>query len=540
MEKIYVFGHKKPDTDSITGTIALAHLKKKLGINAEARTLGEINNETKYVLKYFKVKEPKYLNDVKLQIKNTNFTKDYYMNENKSLYDGFNYMNEYNIGILPIVDDKQKFKGLVALKDIAKYQISDNLNNLCTSYTNLLSTLNAKEVLRFDDEIDVNIIAAAFKSTRFIDNVEINDKTGLIVGDRDRIIEYAVNNKAKMIILTGSSNISDEQIEIARKNKVNIIKTKLDTFTTSRKIWLANYLYSQKMNIDIACFNVEETIDDVLDKSRKYKFNNYPILGKGNKCLGLFRISDINDAVRKRCILVDHNERSQSADGIDEAEIIEIIDHHKLGTLGTSMPINVRNMPVGSSNTIICLMYKENNVGIPSNIAGLMLSGIISDTLLFKSPTTTDLDIEVANYLADIAGVDIEKYGMAMLKVGASLKGKSIEDIIYNDFKNFIIEDKKIGIGQITTFDIKEIEKEKDKLLENINRICKNNDYYVVAFFVTDVLKSGSYIYYSDGAKEIFEMGFDIDNLKQGHYLENVISRKKQIIPRIMDVLEKK
>ena len=540
MEKIYVFGHKKPDTDSITGTIALAHLKKKLGINAEARTLGEINNETKYVLKYFKVKEPKYLNDVKLQIKNTNFTKDYYMNENKSLYDGFNYMNEYNIGILPIVDDKQKFKGLVALKDIAKYQISDNLNNLCTSYTNLLSTLNAKEVLRFDDEIDVNIIAAAFKSTRFIDNVEINDKTGLIVGDRDRIIEYAVNNKAKMIILTGSSNISDEQIEIARKNKVNIIKTKLDTFTTSRKIWLANYLYSQKMDIDIACFNVEETIDDVLDKSRKYKFNNYPILGKGNKCLGLFRISDINDAVRKRCILVDHNERSQSADGIDEAEIIEIIDHHKLGTLGTSMPINVRNMPVGSSNTIICLMYKENNVGIPSNIAGLMLSGIISDTLLFKSPTTTDLDIEVANYLADIAGVDIEKYGMSMLKVGASLKGKSIEDIIYNDFKNFIIEDKKIGIGQITTFDIKEIEKEKDKLLENINRICKNNDYYVVAFFVTDVLKSGSYIYYSDGAKEIFEMGFDIDNLKQGHYLENVISRKKQIIPRIMDVLEKK
>ena len=294
------------------------------------------------------------------------------------------------------------------------------------------------------------------------------------------------------------------------------------------------------MDIDITCFNIEETIDDVLERVKKYHYSNYPVLGNNKKCLGLFRLSDINDATRKKCILVDHNEVSQSADGINEAEIIEIIDHHKLGTLGTTMPINFRNMPVGSSNTIICCMYKENNIGIPSNIAGLMLSGIISDTLLFKSPTTTDLDIEVAKYLADIAGVDIEKYGMSMLKVGASLKGKSIEDIIYNDFKNFIIESKKVGIGQITTFDISEIEKVKDTLLENINKIAKNNDYYIVALFVTDVLKNGSYIYYSNTAKEIFELGFDIENLEQGYYIDDCISRKKQIIPKIMDVLERK
>ena len=540
MEKIYVFGHKKPDTDSISGTIALTYLKKQLGMNVEARTLGDINNETKFVLNYFNVEEPKYLNDVKLQIKNVNYVKNYFIDEKKSLYDGFNYMNEFNIGILPIVNSEGKFSGLVALKDIAKYQLSDDLNSLCTSYDNLLTTLNAKEILRFDDEINVNVIAASYKSTTFIESVEVNDQTGLIVGDRHSIIEYAVKNGAKLIILTNNSWIKDEHLEMAKENKVNIIKTDFDTFTTSRKIWLANYLYSQKMNVDAICFTEDEDIDDVVDKCKKARYSNYPVLDKKGKCLGLLRLSDFNDANKKKVILVDHNEESQSVDGLNEAEIVEIIDHHKIGTLGTSMPINFRNMPLGSSNSIIYLIYKENHIEIPKEIAGLMLSGIISDTLLFRSPTTTEKDKEIAYELAKIADVNIEEYGMAMLKAGASLKGKTKEDVLFTDFKNFTIDSKKIGIGQITTFDISEIEDIKDEYVNLINQTAKNNDYYIVALFVTDVITNGSYIYYNDNSKEIFELGFDIDNLHEGYYIDNCVSRKKQIIPRIIDVLEKK
>lgn len=540
MEKIFIFGHKKPDTDSITATISLSYLKNQLGMETVAKTLGDINNETKFVLDYFKIDEPTYLNDVKLQIKDTNYIKDFCINENSSLYDGFNYMNENNIGILPLTDENKYFKGLLSMKDIAKYQMSDELNNLCTSYDNLLNTLNAKEILKFDDEFDINIIAASFRSTTFIENIDIDDNQGLIVGDRHSIIEYAVNNKAKLIVLTGNSEIKEEHLNIAKINKVNIIRTDLDTFSTSRKIWLANYLKNHKMNAEVVCFHEDDSIEEVLDKSNRVKYSNYPILNKHNQYKGLMRLSDINDNNKKKVILVDHNEASQSVDGLEEAEIIEIVDHHKIGTIGTSRPINFRNMPVGSSNTIIYKMFVENNIEIPKNIAGLMLSGIISDTLLFKSPTTTKTDIETVNILAKIADIDVNEYGMKMLKTGASLKGKTKEDILFNDFKNFTIDNKKIGIGQITTFDISEIDNDKEEYINIINKTAINNDYYMIALFATDIIKNGSYIYYNDSAKELFEISYDIDNLKQGEYLQDFISRKKQFIPPIIDTIEKK
>jgi len=540
MEKIYIFGHKKPDTDSITAAITLSYLKNKLGFNTVPKTLGSINNETKFVLDYFNFDEPKYLNDVKLQIKDTQYVKNYYLNKNLSLFDGFNYMNEHNIGILPIIDENNEFVDLISMKDIAKYQMSDDLNNLCASYNNLINTLNAEEILKFDNDFNINILAASFKSTTFMETININSNTGVIVGDRHSIIEFAVNNKAKLIILTGNSQIKEEHLEIAKQNKVNIIRTKFDTFTTARKIWLSNYLYTMKKQRNIICFYEDDGIDEVIDKSNKYKYSNYPILNKKNKCIGLLRLSDLNDVTKKKVILVDHNEESQSVDGLEDAEIIEIIDHHKIGTLGTSMPINFRNMPVGSTNTIIYMLYKENNIEIPKDIAGLMLSGIISDTLLFRSPTTTEIDKIVVKELAKIANIDYEEYGMKMLKAGSSLKGKTKEDVLFTDFKNFTIDGKKIGIGQITTFDISVIENEKQEYIDEINKVAKNNDYYLVALFVTDIMKNGSYIYYNDDEKDIFEMSFDIDNIYQGYYIDNCVSRKKQIIPNIINTIEKK
>lgn len=540
MEKTYIFGHKKPDTDSVTSSIALSYLKNQLGFSTTPRVLGDVNNETKFVLDYWKVKEPKYLNDVRLQIKDIHYLKDYYMNGKHSIMDGLNYMNENIVSTLPIVDNYNKFTGLVSMKDIAKSQIIGDINKLRTSYNNIIKCLNGKEIFKCDEEIEGNLLIASYRSTTFIENVELTPDTILIVGDRHSVIEYAVSKKVKMIILTNSSEIKDTHLQQAKQNGVNIIATPYDTFKTSRKIGLSNYLDNISFYDTVISFPETEDLKDFVDFAIKTKYSNYPILSEKNDCLGILRLSDINDKKRKQVILVDHNEVGQSVDGIEEADIIEIVDHHKIGSMGTNFPINFRNMPVGSTNTIIAMMYKENNIEIPAQIAGLMISGIISDTLLFKSPTTTNIDISTVIELAKIANIDYEKYGLEMLKAGSSLKGKTKEEILYTDFKNFTIDNKKVGIGQITILNIDEIMKDKKEYVQLINEIAKNNDYEIVALFATDIINNGSYMFYNDSAKDILDNAFAIEDIEQGYYLSGVVSRKKQIIPNIINAIEKK
>lgn len=538
MEKIYIFGHKKPDTDSVAASIALSYLKNQLGSNTVPRILGNPNNETKYALDYFKVETPKYLNDVKLQVRNLNYLKNYYMDKKKTIYEGLNYMNEYVIGTLPIVDG-DKFLGIVSMKNIAKLQIESDNNVLDTNYENILKTLDGESLFRYDDDIKGDILIASYKSQTFIENIELNSNIILITGDRYNIIDYALKNKVKMIILTGNAKLDDKHIKLAEKNKVNIIRTSYNTFKTAKKVELSNYLSTLLLSDDVVVFNQNDDVDDVIRVIGNRKFTNYPIINKNNNCLGILRASDVNDKKPKKVILVDHNEKDQSVEGLEEAEIIEIVDHHKIGTIGTSNPINFRNMPVGSSNTIIYMLYKENNIEIPSHIAGLMLSGIISDTLLFKSPTTTEFDKIAVKELSSLANVDYEKYGMEMLKAGASLKGKTKDEILFMDFKNFTIDGKKVGIGQVVTLNIEEIDSEKKEYIELINKEAQNNEYYVIALFATDIIKNGSYIYYNDTAKEILDNSFGV-NITQGTYLDNIVSRKKQIIPNIISAIEKK
>ncbi len=540
MEKIYIFGHKKPDTDSVTASITLSYLKNQLGISTTPRVLGAVNNETKFVLNYWKVKTPKYLNDVRLQIKDIEYLKDFYMNGKHSIMEGLDYMNEHYVSSLPIVDNNNHFTGLVSMKDIAKSQIMGDMNTLRTSYDNLLKSLDAKEFVRNDEEIEGNILIASYRSTTFIEHVELKPNTILIVGDRHSVIEYAIQQKVKMLILTNLSEIKEEHLKQAKLNGINVIKTPYDTFVTSRKIGLANYLDNISFLDTVVSFQEDEDVNDFINFASKTKYSNYPVLNKNNECLGILRLSDVNDKKRKQVILVDHNEIVQSVDGIEEADIIEIVDHHKIGTIGTSFPINFRNMPVGSTNTIIAMLYKENHVEIPPHIAGLMLSGIISDTLLFKSPTTTNTDITTVVELAKIANIDYQEYGMEMLKAGSSLKGKTKEEILYTDFKNFTVDDRKIGIGQITTLNIDEIMKEKEEYISLINKVAENNDYEIVALFATDIINNGSYVFYNDKSKDILDNAFNIEHIEQGYYLKDIISRKKQIIPNIINVIEKK
>ena len=539
MQTIYIFGHKKPDTDSICASISLSYLKNKLGLKCEPMSLGEINKETKFVLKYFNLKQPKYLNDVKLQIKDISYKKNCYLNNKESIKSCFNYMNSNELTGLPIIDENKKLVGLVTLKELAKELIQGNFTHLKTSYENIMQTLDGEMILKFDEEIEGNIMAAAFRSTTFIENINIKNDDIIIVGDRNNILEYIIEAKAKLIILVGNGELSEHNYKLAQKNKVNIIKTSHDTFYTSKLIGLSNY-------IENVAFSYPTTIQDsdyysfFKDISNKTKHTNYPVINKKGECLGLFPLTLSSLKTPKNVILVDHNEKEQSVDGLEEANIIEVVDHHKLGTLATTQPINFRNMAVGSSNTIIYNLYKENKVVIPKNIAGAMLSGILSDTLILKSPTTTKLDVEAVLELSLLANVNYQEYGMEMFKAGSSLEGIPKENIIYQDFKTFNFNNENIGVGQVFTTDVDYILDDKESYVNLLNSISKNENYKIILLFVTDIINNGSYILYNDNAYDIVLDSYKLSRLKQGYYLKNVVSRKKQIIPPILETLEKK
>lgn len=539
MEQIYIFGHKNPDTDSVTSAITLSYLKNSLGNNTSPAVLGTINKETEFVLNYFNTKKPKYLNDVKLQIKDLEYHKNVFISDKSSVLEVYNYMLNQNITGLPIVDDKNKFKGLITIKNICRELINGDFNRLKTSYKNIIDVLKGESLYQNSDEIEGTILTAAYRSTTFLENLCLTSDSILIVGDRHSVIEYAVECGIKLLILTGNSEIKDSHLEIAKKNKVNVIRTEYDTFHTSKLIGLSNYIDNIIDDSRVITFDENAYYEDFSIKSSKLGYNNYPIIGKNGVCRGLLRITDINHKNKKKVILVDHNEESQSVLGLDEAEILEIVDHHKLGDLTTNQPINFRNMTVGSTNTIIYQMYLENKIDIPNDIAGLMLSGILSDTLALTSPTTTTLDKEAVLNLSDILKIDYQKYATEMFKAGTTLVGKTKLEIVNEDIKLFPIEDKTIAVSQVFTLNVDEILNEKDEYIQIIEQLkdMKNCDYVILC--VTDIIKNCSYIFYTDNGKNILSEAFNAPDIKQGHYLEGCVSRKKQIVPAIMDILTK-
>ena len=537
-DKVYIFGHRNPDTDSVTASIALAYLKRKLGMNAVPVVLSSTNLETKYALNYFNVKEPKFLNDVKIKIKDLDYQRKYTVTGDNSINEAYQRMLEADISKIPIVDNNKKLLGIISMKDIAKEQFSSNIDLVNTTYESILNTIDGEEVLKFDEEIKGTLLIASYNAETLIEDVELNNNTILMVGDRHNIIEYAIKNKVKLLIITGPNSIKKEHLELARLNKVNIINTKNSTILAARKINLSNKVETLNYETNISVINENDSVSDFIKFANKTKYSYYPVINNNEECTGILRISDIVYNNKQKVILVDHNNKEQSAIGIEEAEILEIIDHHNIGSIGTNMPINFRNMPVGSTDTIINLLYEENHIDIPPYIAGLMLSGILSDTLILTSPTTTDIDRKAVNKLSNIAGVNYKEYGLNMLKAGSSIKGKTKEQILYTDYKKYPVDDKTIGIGQIFTTNPKEILNNTNEYVELLNNVSIGNNYYFVIFIITDIISKGSYVIYSNRAKEILEKVFKKDNMEQGSFLEGIVSRKKQILPGIMLEME--
>ena len=540
MDSIYIFGHKNPDTDSVCSSIALSYLKNKLGMNTEPRILSEdIPLETKFALSKFKVKIPLYLNDVKVKIKDVKYHKNYLINENKPIIDAYTLMDRHGITGIPIVDDKKYFKGYVSLKEIASEMIHNESIYINTTFTNLLNTLDASDYLKFDDEIEGYAHAATFDDASFIKDIKLDEKSILIVGDRESIINYGLSKKVKLIIMVQGKTLTKNQKDIARQNRVNIITSRKSSFKIARVLCLANPIKSIKRNESVVTFNENDYLSDFNERTSKLKHTNYPIVDNENKCLGMLRTIDSKEINRRKVILVDHNMLDQSADGLYESIILEIIDHHNIGDINTKDPINFRNMSVGSVSTIIYYLYKENGIAIPKNMAGLMLSGIISDTLLLQSPTTTDKDKLVARELAKIAGVNIKTYGIELLESGVSIEGLSANDIIFKDFKIYDVNGERLVIGQVFTTDFNQYKGRVDELIEELNRIEKNNNYKVCALFITNFLTNDSNVLFSNNSKNHLESAYGIKDMKEGELLKGVVSRKKQIVPNILSIFDK-
>ncbi len=537
MKHNLIFGHRSPDTDSACAAISLSDLKNKLDEKSKPYVLGKLNKETQFVLDYFNMETPETLNNVKIQIKDLNYEKVKSINEKQSINYAYFYMNENKLNTLPIVDEHNNLLGLVTMKDIAMSLIKTDQRLLCTTYDNIVETLDGNKLLEFDEIIDGEIIVAAFEEKTLRKAGSLNKESIVIVGDRHDIIGYALEIGVKLIIVTGNLQVSDELIQLAKKNKVSIIITPHKTYYTAKNIGLAKHVDCIMKSKDLVLFRESDYLDDCKEDIQSSKHSKFPIISNDKKYLGILSRKDIISPTKKKVILVDHNEYGQSAEGIEQAEILEVVDHHKIGDIKTIVPISFRNIPVGSTNTIIFRMYRENGIQIDKKIAGLMLSGIISDTLMLKSPTTTGMDREAVNELLKLAEVNLNDYAMEMFKAGTSIESKTKEEVFYEDFKRFNLEYNDVGISQVFTLDINQIMNNKEEYINLIDKITEEKKYFLVIMAVTDIINEGSYIFYSSLREKLIESIFNTEDVYQGIYIEDCVSRKKQIVPGVVHAL---
>ena len=391
---------------------------------------------------------------------------------------------------------------------------------------------------KFKNNKGITLIAGlSFKALE--QSFELSNEDILIVGDRYKVLDYAIKSKVKLVILPLNINLDKKIIKKAQENGVNIIASELDSFQIATRITLSNFIKNININKNPVTVYNDDYFSDFKTMTHKVNHTNYPVINNKKECLGLIRLTGPNEYEKQKVILVDHNNLAQSVDGIEEANILEIIDHHNLGAIGTNVPINFRSRPVGCTSTMIYDMFIENKINIPKEIGGLMLSAILSDTLLLTSPTTTDDDRFAAVKLASIAQVDLDKYGLEMIKAASSIEGMSVRDLIKSDFKNYVVGSKTLGIGQVMTLDFEKIKENMDEYVNVLNEMADNN-YSVVVIFITDIIKNGSYVIYNSEASEVIEDAFGLKDVYEGVFLPKMVSRKKQILPNILSVMEDK
>lgn len=541
--KVYVVGHKNPDTDSICSAIAYAALKHEItGNEYEARRAGQINEETSYVLKRFKMRAPSLLSNVKLQVKDIDIHKIEGVDPNVSIKDTWAKMKEQQVKTIPVVKNGE-LQGVITTGDIATsyMDVHDNhiLSEAKTQYRNILNTLNGTMLVgnehgRFTKGKVTLGASNAQLMAEFIDKDDL-----VIVGNRYDAQACAVDIDVSCLVVCHNAEIPDGLLNKAQEQSMVVIRTPYDTFTAVRLINQSIPVKYFMSKGPLTVFHMNDYVDDIKDVMTKKKYRDFPILDRNERFKGFISRRRFMNSSKKKVILVDHNEKSQAVDGIEEAEIVEIIDHHRLGNIETMGPVFFRNQPVGCTATIVSQMYEEAGVEVSETIAGLLCAAIISDTLLFRSPTCTALDEKAAKSLAVIAKIDLEEMAREMFNAGSSMKGKSAEEICFQDFKQFTVDDTVFGVGQINSMNKEELEEIKEKLKKHLPKVLEENHLQMIYFMLTDILdESTELLCCGAGAREYIMDAFDIPENTGDMILKGVVSRKKQLIPALVGVLQ--
>lgn len=543
--KTTVIGHRNPDTDSICSAICYANLKHAAtGEVYEPARAGHVNSETQFVLNYFDVKEPKLVEDVRTQVKDIEIRKTQGVSENISLKKAWNIMQENNVVTIPAVREDGTLEGLITVGDITKTYMniydSSILSKAHTRYSNILETLEADMYVGSEDAYfdQGKVLIAAANPDLMEYYIEPHDL--VILGNRYESQLCAIEMGADCIIVCEGAGVSMTIKKIAQDRGCTVIATAYDTYTVARLINQSMPISYFMTRDHLITFSNDDYIDEIKDVMASKRHRDFPILDKNGKYLGMISRRNLLGARGKQIIMVDHNEKSQAVAGVESAEILEIIDHHRLGTVQTMSPVYFRNQPLGCTATIVYQMYQEQGVEIEPKIAGLLCSAIISDTLLFRSPTCTAVDEQVARELAKIAGIDIEKYAMQMFSAASNLKDKADDEIFYQDFKRFTIGKLVIGVGQITSLDGDELESLKPRMLQYMEEHQANNGMNMIFFMLTNILtQSTDLVCFGQGAVQLAVNAFHIDqegekNAESVVRLPGVVSRKKQLIPELM------
>ena len=539
---IYVIGHRNPDTDSICSAIGYAHLKQSRGVNAVPARCGKINNETKYALEYFKVDQPLLLTDLYPRVKDVALECKTVVRQHDTLRHLGEVMRKSELQSVPVTDSNGELVGIVTVSDLAKrYFLELGLQSLVdvrVRYSNIIQATEAKVLVSGDENalIEGNIIIAS--GSAFSTVSILNKKDIVLVGDRseETLLKFLECGIACLVV-TQNSRIAPAVLEEAEKRGVFVLLTPYDTYTVGR---LINQCVPIRriMKSNPVCFRPMDLLSDIKGVMDEYRYRSYPVVENG-KLVGLVSADEIMLPEREKVILVDHNERGQAVEGIEDAKIVEIIDHHRLGGVQTSEPIYIHQEPVGCTCTIVANMHWQQDIEIPPSIAGLLMSAIISDTVLFKSPTCTPYDKKTAERLADIAGVNLKEYGLAMLRAGAGIGDKTPAEIAKNDLKEFQIGDYRIIVSQISVMDPKEILDIEDQLVAFMKDECEREGFDMHLLMATDILEEATYLIYTGSPRTLIGEAFKKDASGTHVYLPGVMSRKKQVIPPLSEAVKR-
>ena len=540
---VYVSGHRNPDTDSICSAIAYSYLLNATNkYNAVPVRLGEINRETEYVLKRFGVEHPVLLKTVKQKVEDLNYDKVTVFSKDLTLKTAWFLLKQQNLKSAPILDEHGQLLGLLSTSNIIEGYMdqwdSEVLKKAKTPVENVIDTLEAN-VIYLNESLKVvegDIHIAAMSGSEAKKRIHENDVV-IVGGDRSDDLEELISVKPSLIVLTGSLTADENVVKKCEEQGISIISTPFNTYQTSQQIVQAIPVEYVMIKGDIKTFSTDDTLDYMKEVMSETRYRGYPVIDLNNRCVGSISRFALLKGLRKKVILVDHNERGQSIPGIEEADILEIVDHHRVADIQTVGPLLFRGEPLGSTATIVTKMFDELDVEMPSHIAGLLLGAVVSDTLLFKSPTCTPVDTKIAKKLAEIAGVDIQEFAMEMFKAGTSLVGKTVDEIFNQDFKKFSFDNLQVGVAQVNSMDVEGFLPYKKDMLDYMNKFAEDNNLEFTLLLLTDIINANSEIFVGGPRPELVEKAFNVQLTECQGTLAGVISRKKQVVPAITAVM---